>query len=405
MVNAKVTEFINAVVSKISTLISTHNTSSSAHNDIRNLVSAKADITQSITNGDTTHSPSGDAVYDALSVKSDTGHTHTNYVATSDSRLTNARTPTSHSHGSLANGGTLNSDITSVNKIAVTDSSNNLKTISQLPYSKISGTPSLSSSSSVEVTNPVTLPSEYTQLNYIEGNHSQYLDTGWKFNNTYPTKIECKFMPYDTLGVSGYGIPYGLQTASYSNWIYPFYMNNNNFNLHIGGSAGVDAIPISFRSVYDTVFIINNGSWSRTINNVTTTGSYTGSIDTGSNLFILGGSYGANALNQMSGRIYSMKITVGSNLVRNYIPVRRNSDNKCGLYDLVNNNFIVSNGGDVTGGDVVKDTTLSASVSVNNLPNHTHNYSDLNNTGLVEFLVEYTDGTTETIKVLKYTGT
>ena len=50
-------------------------------------------------------------------------------------------TPTSHTHGNIANNGTLNSDITSVNKIAVTDSSNNLKTISQLPYSKISGTP------------------------------------------------------------------------------------------------------------------------------------------------------------------------------------------------------------------------------------------------------------------------
>lgn len=65
-----------------------------------------------------------------------------------DSRLSDARTPTSHSHGSLANGGTLNSDITSVNKIAVTDSSNNLKTISQLPYSKISGTPTIPSKTS-----------------------------------------------------------------------------------------------------------------------------------------------------------------------------------------------------------------------------------------------------------------
>ena len=48
-----------------------------------------------------------------------------------------------HTHGSIANNGQLNSDITSVNKVAVTDSSNNLKTISQLPYSKISGTPTI----------------------------------------------------------------------------------------------------------------------------------------------------------------------------------------------------------------------------------------------------------------------
>ena len=76
------------------------------------------------------------------------GTTANTFCQGNDSRLSNARTPTSHTHGSLENGGTLNSDITSVNKIAVTDSSNNLKTISQLPYSKISGTPSIPSASS-----------------------------------------------------------------------------------------------------------------------------------------------------------------------------------------------------------------------------------------------------------------
>ena len=54
-----------------------------------------------------------------------------------DSRLSNARTPTSHSHGALANGGTLNSDTGTVNKVAVTDSSNNLKTISKVPFANL----------------------------------------------------------------------------------------------------------------------------------------------------------------------------------------------------------------------------------------------------------------------------
>ena len=59
------------------------------------------------------------------------------FVKNNDSRLSDARTPTSHTHGSLANGGTLNSDISSVNKIAVTDSSNNLKTISKVPWANV----------------------------------------------------------------------------------------------------------------------------------------------------------------------------------------------------------------------------------------------------------------------------
>ena len=42
-----------------------------------------------------------------------------------------------HSHGSLVNDGALNSDITSVNKVAVTDATNKLKTISKLPLDKV----------------------------------------------------------------------------------------------------------------------------------------------------------------------------------------------------------------------------------------------------------------------------
>lgn len=42
-----------------------------------------------------------------------------------------------HGHGSLVNDGVLNSDITSVNKVAVTDATNKLKTISKLPLDKV----------------------------------------------------------------------------------------------------------------------------------------------------------------------------------------------------------------------------------------------------------------------------
>ena len=36
--------------------------------------------------------------------------------------------------------------------------------------------------------------------------------------------------------------------------------------------------------------------------------------------------------------------------------------------------------------------------------NHTHNYSSINNVSTVDVVVTYTDSTTETIKLLKYTG-
>ena len=48
-----------------------------------------------------------------------------------------SRAASNHSHGSLVNDGALNSDITSVNKVAVTDATNKLKTISRLPLDKV----------------------------------------------------------------------------------------------------------------------------------------------------------------------------------------------------------------------------------------------------------------------------
>ena len=94
-------------------------------------------------------------IYTALAGKSDTSHGHGNI--TKDGKVgTAAAKPLitgtggivqagsfgtssgtfaqgNHAHGSLSNTGTLNSDTTSVNKVVVTDSNGNLKTISQLP--------------------------------------------------------------------------------------------------------------------------------------------------------------------------------------------------------------------------------------------------------------------------------
>ena len=74
------------------------------------------------------------AAYDLANGKAPSSHTHTKSQITD---FPTSMTPTSHTHGSIANGGTLNSDITSVNKVAVTDSSNNLKTISKVPFANL----------------------------------------------------------------------------------------------------------------------------------------------------------------------------------------------------------------------------------------------------------------------------
>lgn len=61
------------------------------------------------------------------------------YIARADHvhPVDTSRAASNHSHGNLVNDGALNSDITSVNKVAVTDATNKLKTISKLPLDKV----------------------------------------------------------------------------------------------------------------------------------------------------------------------------------------------------------------------------------------------------------------------------
>lgn len=71
---------------------------------------------------------------DKLNQKSNNGHTHT-YGSITEKPST--FTPSSHQHGAITNGGTIDSNTPTVNKVVVTDGSNNMKTIAKLPADKV----------------------------------------------------------------------------------------------------------------------------------------------------------------------------------------------------------------------------------------------------------------------------
>ena len=193
---------------------------------------------------------------------------------------------------------------------------------------------------SIDTVTPITLPNGYTQLTYIESSGSQYIDTGWTYNGTYPIQIDCKFkLSSFSSPVGSYPTPYGLQTSAYTEWLYPFYTSDGIFKMHLGSSAVIDSVPASLGRIYDTSLTLNNGTWSRTINGDATTGTWGGTITTSANLFLCAGSAGTSSLNQMIGNIYSFKITVNNTIVRNYVPCKRNSDSAVGMYDLATNTF------------------------------------------------------------------
>ena len=189
------------------------------------------------------------------------------------------------------------------------------------------------------------IPHEYTQIEYIESDGSQYIGTGIKLTNnvgfmvTYSfTEIKSlsyilgSYTPHYYLGITSTGnmlISYGptadhgvlsIAKDKFSTETYTAKVNYNN--SHIAEFVGIKSAVMpeenfsSDRTMY--LFRLNNG-----------------------------------ALPSKS-RIYKLQITDGTELVRNFIPARRNSDGVLGMYDMVTNTFFTNHGsGKFIGGPVV----------------------------------------------------
>ena len=116
---------------------------------VNSLLEGKVDKTDSrLTDSRTPKSHTHGNITNTGAIGSTSGKivtTGTNGVLTTSDTITKSQisdfpstmTPSSHTHGTVQNNGTLNSDTTSTNKVVVTDSSNNIKTISKLPLDKV----------------------------------------------------------------------------------------------------------------------------------------------------------------------------------------------------------------------------------------------------------------------------
>lgn len=113
-----------------------YSTFSGSYNDLSNKPSIPSDVSDLTDTSNTAFTPKSHT----HSSSDVTGLTATRNVCTDSNGNLSTEYKNNHSHGSIGSSGTINSDITStdVNKIIVTNSSNQIKTISSLPSSKIS---------------------------------------------------------------------------------------------------------------------------------------------------------------------------------------------------------------------------------------------------------------------------
>ncbi len=196
----------------------------------------------------------------------------------------------------------------------------------------------------------------YTQYSYLQGDGNSYIDTGVKPNQD--TKFEIKtarnsatevFTPLEAWG-SGYY--FGLNTSgAYLCWCwgvsYPYVQNSNNTTGEYVFSN-------------DKGLLYNNGTevcnaHSESINRPSAE-DLIFSIDYSMFMFANNSSGSPTSISTNNTEIYYCKIWNGDTLVRDFIPVKRDSDNAIGMYDLVTKTFFENKGTGTFGtGEVVTE--------------------------------------------------
>ena len=181
-----------------------------------------------------------------------------------------------------------------------------------------------------------TLP--YQQLEYIQSTGAQYIDTGIKINTGYKAFIDLKLV---NSGANYYII------GGMSPYVRSYLGAYNNTTL-LGVNSDVNSsINLQNDTKYNIEVYTKSGNGYLILNNditATTNNTYTSLSDI--NIFLFTENYNnAGTLGVMKGNIYSCKIYNSSNeLVRDFIPVIRKSDNEICVYDKVSQQFFTNAG-------------------------------------------------------------
>lgn len=184
------------------------------------------------------------------------------------------------------------------------------------------------------------IPSGYTEVEYIENASTAYINTGFKPNQD--TRIVCEMQCVTSTNSA---LHFGTGGWDKTDGMWLTYETNINGTLHIAwlgkttwstyssvhGDYNRHTYDWDKNNIYkDDVLVANN-----------TYANYSCSDNLAIFTTILNGtSYEASL--KMLGRVYWFKIYDNGVLVRDYVPVKRDSDNKYGLYDLVNKVFYIS---------------------------------------------------------------
>ena len=213
---------------------------------------------------------------------------------------------------------------------------------------------------------------EYEKLDYIEASGTQYIDTGYSIPASF-TSFEAQFETSSGSQVRGnIGHFAGNQDATSGHAIN---FKDNKFGLWV--EQVIDGVNYGSKITAGGTF---NAEERRTVNykihgnkrdlivvgiGSSTNQEFVGSIQSANTYKLFSNGAGTND-KMLEGRIHWFKIYENDNLIFDFIPVRRVSDNAIGMYDQVSGRFFGNDGtGDFVAGSFTTPQIIGGSVCEN----------------------------------------
>ena len=196
------------------------------------------------------------------------------------------------------------------------------------------------------------LPKEYVEVEYIQSNRNQYIDTGVNADNKLRVVSDMAYL--DTI-VTSNGSNIGAIKSVGSGYVrYHLLINGNEWKIFYSNASKTFGTVDLNRHIFDLDAPNKVCKIDETISDQV---AFT-SFDTGLNFWLFGRNSNSNNLKAYSAqKLYSCKMYYDSVLIRDFVPCYRRSDGKTGLYDLITNTFFASQGTqEFSYGDRVKAT-------------------------------------------------
>ena len=169
----------------------------------------------------------------------------------------------------------------------------------------------------------------YTALEYLESDGTQYIDTGLPVKSNTLAEFEYQFTDTNVNYVFGQVAGNGTSAMGYR-------------RMNVGSWWFVRTqIDIADTLKHHVVFG-NDGNLYRDNTIIATRGTY--GTDQSHTIIIFGERNDSGVLNKGRVKIYYITFREGDNIVRNFIPARRNSDGELGMYDTVSRTFFTNDG-------------------------------------------------------------